>query len=123
MVSEIISTDSYLDYLRKQIEEEKVYKPVDGCANCDAVLYEGEEVIIDNCGTCYCDYNCAYEKLGIVEVSEDEELEKVSCENCCEELHTDYVIYKDFDRDYYCSKNCIDNMYGLERKVLEYKED
>lgn len=102
-------------------ETERILKPVDGCANCDAILYEGDEVVLDNCGICYCGFDCAYEKFRIEEVTESDDV--VTCENCCETLDFGFETFKDCDDDYYCSKKCINNLYGLERKTLEYVEE
>lgn len=93
------------------------------CLNCNAVLYDGDEVVIDNCGIYFCSYDCAYERFRIREIEELEETDPEFCEDCCDRLNPDYVIYKDCDGDYYCSKECVDNLYGLENTILEYVED
>lgn len=99
-------------------ETARQIKIVDVCQNCGTPLHEGDEAVFDNCGLCYCDFDCAYEKFGIEEVYQSNY--KSSCENCCETLDFRYETFKDCDDDFYCSKECINNLYGLERKNLEY---
>lgn len=102
-------------------EIERTLKVIDSCENCNANLYGGGEVVIDNCGVCYCDFDCAFERFGIEEVTESDDV--VTCENCCETLDFGFETFKDCDDDYYCSKECINNLYGLEIKTLEYMEE
>lgn len=87
------------------------------CQNCRAELYEGTEIVTDG-ETCFCDWSCAREYVGIEEVDYEKVAGEV-CFECGDSLEEGYEAFIDGNGFAYCCQECAEHRNELTEEILE----
>lgn len=87
------------------------------CEQCYCCLYhEGFTYYCKQSEKYYCTRECAYEDLGVKEVTR---ASADTCTVCGEELEPGTYETYEADGEFFCCTECVDDYFGIKFKVIE----